>query len=46
MPAEIVVFIISIGAIVVKIAGPSSQDAEFVLALEFGRFVTLRTLFG
>lgn len=43
---EFVVFVVAVGAIVFKIAGPSTRDASFVLALELGSFVAFRALFG
>lgn len=43
--AEFFVLIVTVGAIIFEIAGPAARNATLVLALEFGRFVTFRTLF-
>jgi hypothetical protein len=43
--AEFIIFIVTVGAIVFKITGPAAWNTTLVLALEFSRFVTFRTLF-
>lgn len=43
---EFVIFVVSVGAIVFEITSPTSWNATFVLALEFGRLVAFRALFG
>jgi hypothetical protein len=45
MAAEFIIFIVTVGAIVFKITGPAARNASLVFALEFGGFVTFRTLF-
>jgi hypothetical protein len=46
VPAEVVIFIVTIGTIIFKIARPASRNTAFVLALELGRFMARWALFG
>ena len=44
MAAEFVFFVVAVGAIVFEITRPAARYAALILALEFGRLVTFRTL--
>ena len=44
VPAELVVLVVAVGAVVLEVARPPARDAALVLALELGRLVAFRAV--